>query len=90
MAQSPLKQQAWRAVAGQITGLPAKMSGKTNITLGLSAPGLDLSSARIVWEASGQEPFFGQSFSIVPAKGSWVEAEAQLTDGRRVFASHDF
>jgi len=56
----------------------------------LNAPGLDLSRARVVWEALGQEPFYGTNFIFTPASNGvtyWIEAEAQWPDGRRVFAS---
>jgi hypothetical protein len=56
------------------------------LTLKLSANDVDLTSARIVWEAEGQEPVFGPSFVLRPGKTpSWIEAEAQLPDGRRIF-----
>jgi hypothetical protein len=86
MAQTPLKNQAWKSAPAQITGLPGK-PGHAQVTTALTAPGLDLASARIVWEANGQEPAFGRSFTFAPsASGApWVEVEAQLPDGRRVF-----
>jgi hypothetical protein len=48
--------------------------------------------ARIVWEAANQEPVFGRTFSFAPARpgNQWIEAEAQLVDGRRVFAVTNF
>ena len=54
--------------------------------------GWDLSSARIVWEARDQEPAFGSTFTFTPSNSGaqWVEAEAQLPDGRRVFAKSSF
>jgi hypothetical protein len=49
----------------------------------------DLSAARVVWEAAGQEPSFGETFSFTPGAGNyWVEAEAQWPDGRRIFATN--
>jgi hypothetical protein len=88
MAQTSLKKQPWRSAAGQIQALPAKGDSPPRLTLTLSAPGIDLGTARIVWEAAGQEPGFGKTFSLAPAKlgTQWVEAEAQLVDGRRIFA----
>src|SRR5262249_1985836 len=58
------------------------------ITLTMSAPGIDLSNARISWEGENQEPAFGQAYSFVPQSngGQYVKAEAQLPDGRRIFA----
>jgi hypothetical protein len=82
MAGTSLKNQSWKPEQGEITGWPANSS-----TLGLRAPGLNASNARIVWEADGLEPVFGTDFRLTPASKSahWVEAEAQWPDGRRVF-----
>jgi hypothetical protein len=80
MAQTPLKNQNWKSAPGQIKENQAAFE--------LAAPGLDLKSARVVWEARDREPAFGKTFSAGPgkSKGQWLEAEAQLPDGRRVFA----
>jgi hypothetical protein len=50
---------------------------------------VDLSAARITWEARDQEPTFGSNFTFAPRNNGvqWVEAEAQFPDGRRVFAT---
>ena len=86
MAQTPLKTQAWRSAPGQVTQVtraPAKSSG---LEFQLVSPGVDLSTARVVWEADGKDPFLGTNFNVsnvTPPKR--VEAEAQLQDGRRVF-----
>jgi hypothetical protein len=87
-AQTTLKTQAWQAVAGQIAVPPGTAQVGVPMTLSVSAPGIDLSSARVTWEAPGQEPTFGQTFNFVPqGNGSQtVQAEAQLPDGRRIFA----
>jgi hypothetical protein len=92
MGRSPLKTQPWKAVAGQITGIPERARAGQNISVGISAPGVDLSRARIIWEARDQEPALGGIFSYAPKqKGAqWLEAEAQLPDGRRVFAVTNF
>ena len=59
------------------------------ITLTCTAPGLDLTAAKIVWEIQGLDPIEGAACTFTPpAPGSYrVEAEAQWTDGRRVFAA---
>ncbi len=90
MAQTPLKDQQWKAAAGQITGLPSDLSVKP-IQVSLAAPGIDLTSARIVWESSSGGPVFGPNFTFSPRKPGpqWIEAEAQLPDGRRVFGVVD-
>src|SRR6266404_3470507 len=56
MAQTPLKSQAWKSAEAKITGLPPKGPPQVSAKLELSSPGIDLASARIVWEASEQEP----------------------------------
>lgn len=92
MAQTPLKNQHWKSAAGHIIGLPAISPLTSEITVKLESPGLDLSRARIVWEANGQEPGWGNKFKFKPVNvgTQWVEAEAQLPDGRRVFGVADF
>jgi hypothetical protein len=91
-AQTGLKTQPWRAVQGQITVPTATVGLSTPVTLTLTAPGVDLSSARITWEGRDQDPTFGPIFTFVPKNNGsqWVEAEAQLPDGRRVFAKASF
>jgi len=87
-AQTTLRTQAWQSVPGTILIPPGTAQVGAPTTLTLSAPAIDLSNARITWEAPGQEPTFGQSFAFVPqGNGSQtVQAEAQLPDGRRIFA----
>jgi hypothetical protein len=53
--------------------------------------GYDLNGARIVWEANGQEPAYGTTFTFTPTSNGaqWIEVEAQWPDGRRVFATSD-
>lgn len=91
MAQTSLKSQAWKPVRARIEGWNGNFSSKTPATLTLSAPGLDLSLARVVWEAEGHQPVVGPTFALFHGKNTprWVEAEAQLPDGRRVFATLD-
>ena len=83
------KTQVWSSAKAQIAGLPAQISTNTPVTATLQVPGMDLSGARIVWEARGQEPAFGTNFTFVPTsdRGQWVEVEAQWPDGRRAFAA---
>ena len=87
-SRTATKSQPWTSATGQIVGLPAQVSTNTPVTATLQVPGMDLSSARIAWEATGQEPAYGSSFTFVPTSygAQWVEAEAQWPDGRRVFA----
>jgi hypothetical protein len=79
MAQTPLKNQPWkssRATIEYTTVGPSQVA-----TLKTS---LDSSRARIVWEAQDREPLFGDRMFLTNAV-SWIEAEAQWPDGRRVF-----
>jgi hypothetical protein len=90
-AMTQTKTQPYVAKAGTIT-LPAQMPINVPVTATFHAPtGYDLNGARIVWEANGQEPAYGPTFTFTPTSNGaqWVEAEAQWPDGRRVFASSD-
>jgi hypothetical protein len=91
-AMTPLKTQAWSPPAGQITGVGAQIGQNNGVTVTFQAPGLDLTDARILWEAPGQEPAFGTNYILTGGTdgAQWVEAEAQWPDGRRVFASTRF
>jgi hypothetical protein len=46
----------------------------------------------MVWEAGGLEPAFTTELPARPelSRARWIEAEAQLPDGRRVFAATNF
>jgi hypothetical protein len=83
MAMSPLKTQSWNSAAGRI-----ETSGTS---ASLVVPGMDLSQARILWEAADREPEFSRSLSFGPggSRPAWIEAEAQWPDGRRVVAVRD-
>ncbi|MDB6166840.1 MAG: hypothetical protein JWQ83_1980, partial [Lacunisphaera sp.] len=91
-AQTSLRTQAWKPVEATINGLPAALSAGSRVTATMSAPGVDLTSATIVWEAAGQPSAYGPSYTFTPTSygEQWVEAEAALPDGRRVFAVKDF
>jgi hypothetical protein len=92
MAQSPVRDQAWKAAAASIANAPKAATVGQPVTLKLTATGLDLTEARVVWEARGQDLAFGPDFTFTPKQAGpqWVEAEAQLPDGRRVFAVAEF
>lgn len=92
MAQTALRTQVWTPASGQITGLAAQVAAGDAVTATLTAPGLDLAQARVVWEARDQEPVFGNPVTFIPksAGTQWIEAEAQLPDGRRVAAKAEF
>ena len=84
MAQTPLRTQKWKPQMAQI-----KMQRDGDaLTAQLNGAGFDLATARIVWEAEKQEPAIATTFKSATASAPrWIEAEAQLVDGRFVFAS---
>jgi hypothetical protein len=89
MAQSPLKSQAWKAAPTQIAESAEGGTAGNRRTFALTCSGLDLTGAQVVWEAEGQEPAFGKTFVLAPGnkRPGWVEVEAELKDGRRVFGA---
>ena len=91
-AQTPLKTQSWKSVAGKIIAPAGVTPVGSPVTLTMLAPGLDLTGARVTWEARDQEPAYGPTFAFAPKNNGlqWVEAEAQWPDGRRVFAVTNF
>ncbi len=91
-AQTPLKAQRWKAAKATITGPTGTIPLHQPATYRLECPDLDLSEARIVWEGRDQEPALGSTFTLTPqvTGPQWVEAEAALPDGRRVFARSTF
>ena len=92
MAGTSLRTQQWKSAVGQVRSLPTKALAKQIVSVGLEVDGLDVHSARVVWEAAGQEPALGNQLTFVPGKEGpqWIEAEAQWPDGRRVFAVKNF
>jgi hypothetical protein len=90
-AQTSLKTQSWKSLMGKITVTPVDSSSGA-VQFSLTAPGVDLSSAKIVWETRDSDPTMGQTFTFIPKvnDNQWVEAEATLPDGRRVFATNSF
>jgi hypothetical protein len=92
MAKTSVKNQRWRAARARIVGVPQQVEEGSRLTARLEAEGLDLRAARIVWEAAGKEPAFGRSreFTATRPGHHWVEAEAQLPDGRRASAVREF
>ncbi len=99
LAQTPLKQQAWKPVAAQIDVRNAQAPTEAapaparSYTAALKPmPGTEWQHARIVWEAQGQQPAFGPTFTFTPTNTGpqWVEADALLPDGRRFFAATNF
>ena len=86
MARTPVRKQAWRALPATI-GLQSSSGSASTFIATLRTSQLDLSRARIVWEALDCEPEFGGQFSFASTNAaSWVEVEAVLPDGRRITA----
>lgn len=83
MARSPLKSQAWKSA-------PAKIRVKDQAqtaSLELAGSGPSLEEAQVLWEAANHPPAFGLNYRFPtnqPAP-AWLEAEALLPDGRRLF-----
>jgi len=86
-----LKSQAWKAPTGQITVTPVDPTTGT-VKFSLTAPGVDLTGAKVVWETRDAFPMMGDTFTFTPKVNDtqWVEAEATLPDGRRVSAATTF
>ena len=84
--------KAWTAKAAQIVVPTTVVPVAAPLTLSVSVPGVDLTGARIVWEAREQEPAFGNTYTISPKSNGeqWVEVEITWTDGRRAFGSATF
>jgi hypothetical protein len=74
-------------VLGTIGGLPQTAAAGEPLSAHLTASGVDLSQARILWEARDQEPFIGPVFNFAARNPGeqWVEVEALLPDGNRIF-----
>lgn len=89
MCMTSLKDQPWKPASAKVNLASSTVSVGAPASATLDGAGLDLSQAQIVWEARNQEPFMGAKFQFTPAAlGTyWVEAEALLPDGRRLFAS---
>ena len=85
MAMAPT--QPWKSVEATIKGFPADLKPGQTAHLTLDSP-VDLSRARIIWEATGHELFEGPEFAFTQKDpGDFrIEVEALLPDGRRVFA----
>lgn len=82
----------WRAARAEIIARSPEGNADGTHAFQLKSGEVDLANARIVWEGRGAEPFIGEKFLFTPKHPGeqWVEAEAQLPDGRRVFAATTF
>ncbi|MDB6059389.1 MAG: hypothetical protein JWO95_3233 [Verrucomicrobiales bacterium] len=82
MAQTPLKNQAWRSA-------DATIQLDKDGTAKLDVKGMDLSAARCLWEDDRGDEVIQQASQPFHSSGStkWIEAEAWWPDGRRAFAT---
>ncbi len=91
-ARTSLVGQSWRSTNANIVVPTATRQPGLPQTVTLNVADTNLSAARIIWEASGQQPAFGgpsYTFSPGPQSGNyWIEAEVQWPDGRRAFATN--
>ncbi|EEF61780.1 glycoside hydrolase family 9 protein [Pedosphaera parvula] len=91
-AQTPLASQLWRSTNASIIAPTTASLPNQPVTVTLNVADTNLSTARIMWEASGQEPAFGsQNYTFSPGSQAgtyWIEAEVQWPDGRRAFATN--
>ncbi|MEO6035314.1 MAG: chitobiase/beta-hexosaminidase C-terminal domain-containing protein [Verrucomicrobiota bacterium] len=92
MARTSATSQPWRSAEGTVDGLPSSVPAEEPISITLTAPGIDLSNASIVWEGRGLVPTSAQTltFSAANSGPQWLEAEALLPDGRRIFVRTNF
>jgi hypothetical protein len=92
MAQGANKTQPWQPVLGQIVGIDAGIEAGKPATISMTAPGIDLSEAQVVWEIRYLDPLIGNPATFTPkfSGDHWVEAEALLPDGRRIVAVSNF
>lgn len=86
MARTPLKDQKWKSADGRI--VLSRSANSQSVVATLEASGVSLDQANIIWEMNGHEPERGREFHFDSSNSpQWIEAEAQLPDGRRVFAA---
>jgi hypothetical protein len=88
MARTPLAGQPWKG-AGATLDVERGPAGTGVEAVRLSSPGLDLSDAIVAWETDANPVRLGAARASVSPRASWVEAEALLPDGRRVFAARE-
>lgn len=84
-ALTSTRTQSWKSAVANIEGVPATVSAGVPFTVSVSVAGLPLDDARIIWEASGQQPSVASTYTFTPqGQGAqWIEVEVQLPDGRR-------
>lgn len=91
MAQTQTAATALHRPNATITGLPNSATAGQPVTAVFETTA-SLTGARIVWEAADQQPAEGATWTFTPTNPGeqWVEAEALLPDGTRIFARTSF
>jgi hypothetical protein len=87
------KSTAWKPTAAvKINAPTATVQVGQPLTLTLDASSLDLTNARILWEARDNEPDFGSTYTLTPQSPGvqWAEVEICWADGRRMFGTASF
>ena len=90
-SQTSAAGQPWRSTNATLIAPTTARLPEQPLTVSLNVADPNLSTARITWEAEGQEPSFGGlNYTFTPATQFiyWVEAEVQWPDGRRAFATN--
>jgi hypothetical protein len=90
-AQTASAATPWKPVATATINVPASATVGQAVTVSLGA-GVDLTNARVTWEARDQQPDYGSTYAITPKNSGaqWVEVEIAYPDGRRIFGTATF
>jgi hypothetical protein len=82
----------WTYGTAQITAPSSAVPLGAPTSLTVQTPGMDMTNARVVWEARDQQPALGATFTPTPTNNGpqWVEAEVEWPDGRRAFATSTY
>ncbi len=85
MSKTAKKEQSWKAATGQIQISKDKVTGIAAARL--VTPEVDLKEARMVWETPDTGISFRSALSLTPGASmpAWIEVEAVLPDGRRIY-----
>lgn len=76
----------------KITGAPGQIRAGEKFAASLEAPGMPpVGEAKVVWKASGSEPFTGPRFegTLGDVQPGFLEVDAVWPDGRRAYARHE-
>ncbi|HYG22396.1 MAG TPA: glycoside hydrolase family 9 protein [Verrucomicrobiae bacterium] len=89
-AKTALTNQPWRSTNAALSVSSIATPPGRPVTVTLQVADTNLTGTKIIWEARGAEPTFGDTtFTFTPGEQEglhWIEAEVQWPDGRRAFA----